>query len=228
MPKNLIVFCGASSVGKDVIASRVQRQLRKEFGVELEFLDKYTSRTKRSEKESTPRQARVEGTLYEPSSTYEFLTPEDIAKNENCFFEYRKYGDKRYAFSKSHLESDFQDFQNLSCILGALHRAAEFRKRVEERFNRNVYMILIEAEKQELYDRLDLRNTFAPDERDRRRQEISKDIDRINLLKNTGEACTVFDLIIYNGGTSLPKTVETVTKAIGKWHGWLEWMYSDV
>ena len=46
----LIVFCGASSVGKDVVASRVKRDLRDKFNIEIDFLNKYTTREMRCEK----------------------------------------------------------------------------------------------------------------------------------------------------------------------------------
>jgi len=224
--RTLTVFCGASSVGKDVIASRVQRQVRHRYGFEMEFLNKYTSRRKRSDRESTPRDARIEGSLYEPSSTYEFLLPDEMPSHPDCFFKYRKYGGKQYAFSRSQLASQNHEDRNLACILGALHRAAEFRKKVEKEFHRGVFSVLIEAEEQELYDRLDLRSTFGAEERSLRRAEIQSDLDRIQHMRDRPDGVYAsFDFVIYNGGNALPEAAAAVADSVGQWLRWWNWAH---
>ena len=221
--RSLLVFCGASSVGKDVVASRTQRLLLQRYGIETEFLDKYTSRQKRSDREAVPREERIPGSLYEPSSVYRFLAKGQISSHADCFFEYRKYGGSEYAFSREHLSSDHPDDKHLICILGALHRAEEFRVQVEREYKRGVFLVLLEAERDELFDRLDLRNTVGAEERNRRRSEIDKDLDRIERISvRQGGLLATFDKVIYNGSAPLPEAVAEVTTAMGSWVRWLE------
>jgi guanylate kinase len=225
---SLIVFCGASSAGKDVVASRVRRNLHEQFGYEIEFLNKYTTRRKRSERESTGREDRIPGSLYEPSSNYDFISSDEFHSNPDCFFPYRKYGKYRYAFSRRHIQSRDPEDRNLACILGALDRIRQFRSRAEKEFNRAVFAVLLEAEMDELYDRLDLRSTFSPEERDYRRDEIRKDLERVKKQREESpDLKTYYDLVVENGRSSLVEAVQCVTDGIGQWLEWRNWTLEE-
>jgi guanylate kinase len=225
----LIVFCGASSVGKDVVASRVRRNVHKQFGYEIEFLEKYTTRRKRSDRESADHANRIPGSLYEPSSTYEFLSPDELKNNPDCFFHYKKYDNYWYAFSSQHLQSQDRDDRNLACILGALKYIKEFRSEVEDEFNRAVFAVLLEADRYELYDRLELRHTFTPIELVSRRSEIASDLRWIeSQRKESPDLRKFYDLVVENGTTSLTEVVQCITDSIGQWLRWRDWALEEI
>jgi guanylate kinase len=222
--RSLIVFCGPSSVGKDVVASRVRRDLQERFGFDVDFLDKYTTRRRRSSRETTSREDRIPGSLYEPSSTYEFLTDDELQSSDDCFFPYRKYGKHLYAFSRNHLQSRAPEDRHLACILGALDRILAFKRAVERESNRHLFAVLLEAEVDELQARLDLRSTFSSEERERRREEIWKDVARIHKFKCEGKTSrSSFDLTLYNGRARLDEVVRCISDGVGQWLRWREW-----
>lgn len=220
----LLVFCGASSVGKDVVASRIRRYLARRIGVICDFLDKYTTRDKRGETEGLNKGEISKGNLYEPSSRYTFLTPDEIVKHADVFFLYKKYQKHLYGFSKKHLESKLKEDRILGCILGALDRIQEFRQEIEEFYRRRVFVILLEADKDELFSRLDLRSSLTEAEKERRREEIEMDIDRISAMrKGSPNLLDFFDLVIDNGVDSvLCETVCRAGQGIAQWLEWIE------
>ena len=176
-PKStLVILCGPSAVGKDSIASRMRGRLD-QLGIEANFPQKYTTRPKRKQ-EDTP----IDGRWFEPSSQYEFLSDEEINRREDIVGKYDKYN-HLYGFQKHDLSSEKKSDGLLICIYGDLDSLAEFRNSVEKKYNRDVFVALIHAPKEDLNTRLDTRPGMLGDTIEVRKKEMLRDIARVKRVK---------------------------------------------
>lgn len=176
-PKNtLVILCGPSAVGKDSIASRMRGRLD-QLGIVANFPQKYTTRPKRMQ-EDTP----IDGRWFEPSSQYEFLTDKEINRREDIVGKYEKYN-HLYGFQKYDLDSEKRSNGLLICIYGDLDSLAKFRNSVEENYNRDVFVVLTHASKEDLNTRLDTRPGMLGDTIDVRKKEMLRDIARVKRVK---------------------------------------------
>lgn len=198
----MTIFCGPSCVGKDTVLSHL-KLLFQHKDIDFDYLDKYTTRSPRAGENKN-----VDPRKLEPSSNYIFIEdPDEFNKHVDIIEHYALYKQK-YGFSKKHLLSNFP---NLACIFGDLRKIAQFRKHVEEKYNRRTFAVLLLADIQALETRLDRRHTISAEEYKKRNKELRNQVGYIE--QNPSKINNDFDLVIDNSDRSaiqqvLDKTLE--------------------
>jgi len=178
--KTLVIICGPSAVGKDAIASRLRGRLDI-LGIEATFPLKYTTRPQRLT-EDIP----IDGRWFEPSSQYEFLDEVEFKDRPNIVGVYHKYG-FQYGFSSDSLASDQSNMKFQICIYGDLDSLADFRKKVEDNFNRKVFVVLLQSPKEDLMPRLDTRPGMTGEVIRLRKPEMIRYLARVQRMSLGGD-----------------------------------------
>ena len=173
--KTLLLLCGASSVGKDAIASRIRGRLT-QLGLEGKYCNKYTTRPKRPT-EDIP----MDGRWFEPSSQYIFVDEETFKKDTDIVGKYEKYG-CQYGFSQKDLKSDRLSHRLLIAIYGDLDSLIDFSKIVKKTFKREVFIVLLEAQQSDLETRLVTRPGLSGHVIESKKEEMRRDVARLQRL----------------------------------------------
>jgi pyrimidine deaminase RibD-like protein/guanylate kinase len=177
----LFIFCGASSVGKDTLLSRIRGRMIS-LGIKAEFVKKYTTRNER------PGETYVLNELWhDPSSKYVFLSEEEFHSTTDIIGNYEKY-DEFYGFSSSHLKSPKKSDRVLSAIYGDIEEVQTLVNTVEHSFGRKCRVYLLRAELSELASRLERRRGFSKEIGMLRMEEMKIDVVRIErLIRHRGD-----------------------------------------
>lgn len=192
--KTLTIFCGPSCTGKDTLLSELKIKFENQ-NVDIDFLDKYTTRSPRAGENEDPRKL-------EPSSNYSFIdNPMDFVSNKDIVQKYTLYGHK-YGFSKEHL---LGNFPNLACIYGDIRKIEKFRKSIENKYNRKTFSVLLNSDPISLENRLNRRHSLTAEEYRKRNEEMHRQIAFIQ--NNVAYIEDNFDLVIDNSNESAVNSV---------------------
>ena len=207
-PGILIMLCGPSAVGKDAIASRMRGRLD-QLGIEAQFPQKYTTRPIRKQ-EDTP----IDGRWFEPSSQYEFLTDDELNTREDIIGKYDKFG-YSYGFDKKEFKNKGLMNKFLICIYGDLYSLADFKKEIEEKYARKVFVVFLQAPDKDLFTRLDTRPGMPGDVIEIRKKEMIRDIARLERMHVGGDYIRTDNSNMDNPDEVSEKLLRIVLEEIG-------------
>ncbi len=212
--KTIFLICGASSTGKDTLASLVKENLYyRDEKTEFSYCKKYTTRDRRANEGFDEYSKKLE-----PSGNYIYCKTLEEMKSYKIDLEYTLYG-CHYGLSKEDLSSSEPSKHHLACIYGKLENIANVKQEIFEKYNRIPFSILIKAPIEALNHRINGRHTMSKSEKSDRVKEMER---QSRFIESKGQEFEAnFDLVINNGNNErLSKNAHLMTKFI---HGSTQW-----